>query len=600
MSKKTTVAKTETEKDAASKMTLFKLAGAEDGSIRSTAQEYEDEFKGFYGFGKFADGVHVIEPPYNVKQLEALVQTNNTLRPCIDAMTTNVHGTGYEITPEEERDDSYEEDQKIKDLAAFFKQPYPGVSWTTMRKQIGNDVESTGNAYLEVIRNLEGQMVFVRRLDPKLMRMVKLDEPRVVDMELDRNGTTFTAKVARRFRRFAQMIGSHKIFFKEYGCPEQLSKKKGLWVGEGPKDLRPDDQIELATEIIHLTKMKDSETPYGVPVWVTQIPSVLGSRRAEEQNLAYFDNGGVPPMIVFVSGGSMSTETRKGLESFFGQTSAAKSNVPVVEIASSGTLEKSSAVSVNVERFGSERQNDSMFEKYDERCEMRIRRAWRLPPIFVGGIESYNFATAFASYTVAEAQVFAPERDEFDEVVNNTIMSELDSEGYEYCSKPLTVRDIEHQMKGLELVWKAGELTGKQLIDKLNDILDLGLKYEEPEEGEELEQPNPQDLDIANDTNAGTEPAAAQGNGTPVASPARKSDLDLAPVTLAADLFEAMSGKADQMSLASIVAKIVTLEGDERDQFRTAFLEELSEGAVSDDEDMAQIAAAAMLVTDAN
>src|SRR5690606_20257571 len=104
--------------------------------------------------------------------------------------------------------------------------------------------------------------------------------------------------------------------------------------------------------------------------------------------------------------------------------------IPVIEtISTGGSLENASQVRVTVERFGAERQSDSMFEKYDERCEKRVRRAWRLPPLFVGASDDYNYASAFASYMHAEAQIFAPERAEFDEIINRTIMRELDPSG---------------------------------------------------------------------------------------------------------------------------------------------------------------------------
>ena len=93
-----------------------------------------------------------------------------------------------------------------------------------------------------------------------------------------------------------------------------------------------------------------------------------------------------------------------------------------VEPAGGGLNQPTPQARVTVERFGADRQQDSMFEKYDERCEERVRRSFRMPPIFVGQSKDYNFATAFASYTVAEAQVFKPERDEFDEMISMKLL----------------------------------------------------------------------------------------------------------------------------------------------------------------------------------
>jgi PBSX family phage portal protein len=582
-----------------SKVTFFKIDGEQ--SIRSNASEYEDDFKGLYGLDTFHQGVHVIEPPYNVKQLMGLCQNNNTLQPCIDAIVTNVHGTGWEIEPEEEPDSDAEEDKKIEELTAFFEQPYPGLSWTTMRKQLGQDVEKAGHGYLEVIRNLKGEMVFVRRLDPKLIRLVKLDPPRDVKMQLTRRGTTFEATVGRRFRRFAQLISGKKVFFKEYGCPTKLHKRLGLWEGDGVHDIDKVEVKDLATEIIYFTKMLDSETPYGIPAWVTQTPSVLGSRRAEEQNLAYFDNGGVPPMMVFVSGGQMAQEARDAIQNFMAATPDSKQVVPVIEVwGDTGTDGKAGNVKIDIERFGSERQSDSMFENYDERCETRIRRAWRLPPIFVGGVEEYNFATAFASYTSAEAQVFSPERQEFDEVINSTIMVELGAEGYKYRSKPMTVHDIQHQLKAVELAWGSGEISGDQFLKVLNELTGLNMMEDAPEEEPLL--PAPEQLDAqGNPIPASTDPnqTPAPAQSTPSAPPNRQklaSDFgEHDPTTLASQLFEAMVGDNDLQVTAPILAKVFSLPTDEAAEFKHAFLEALSEGAVTANDDMAAALAASML-----
>jgi hypothetical protein len=62
-----------------------------------------------------------------------------------------------------------------------------------------------------------------------------------------------------------------------------------------------------------------------------------------------------------------------------------------------------------------------------------------------------NFATAVTSYLVAEAQVFAPERDAFDDMINKTIVKELGFKTLKVKSKPITIADIASQLKGLEL-----------------------------------------------------------------------------------------------------------------------------------------------------
>ena len=149
-----------------------------------------------------------------------------------------------------------------------------------------------------------------------------------------------------------------------------------------------------ATEIMHFVVLPDSHTPYGVPRWVCQIPSVLGSRHAEEFNLEFFANGGVPPVMILLQGGTLQAETRAAIERMVSGEAKKNNRIMVIEAepAGGGLNQTPPQARVTVERFGSDRQSDSMFENYDERCEERVRRAFRLPPIFVGQAKDYTFA----------------------------------------------------------------------------------------------------------------------------------------------------------------------------------------------------------------
>ena len=81
-----------------------------------------------------------------------------------------------------------EDDTQIEALKEFFDQPWPGVSFTTIRKELRRDVERTGNAYLEVLRNAQDEIVFLRHVDAKMMRLMKLDDAVPVEQTLRRKG----------------------------------------------------------------------------------------------------------------------------------------------------------------------------------------------------------------------------------------------------------------------------------------------------------------------------------------------------------------------------------------------------------------------------
>lgn len=455
------------------------LAKADAPAVASSAFDPEDEFRTYYTSSLGSD-TQVIEPPYNLRVLDRLSQENNALSPCIEAMVTNVAGTGYDFEKPGEDAETSKDDTNISHLRDFFGEPYPGQSFTTINKSVRRDLERTGNAYLEIICNPQDEPVFFRHVDAKMMRLVTLDNAVPVKRIVRRKGAEVTTTVMQRERRFCQLVnGVNMVYFAEFGASRDLNKKTGRWADVGKRL----PATERASKIIHFTVLPDAHTPYGVPRWISQLPSILGSRRSEEYNLEFFENGGIPPVLILLQGGTLMPETKNALELKMGKgTAQAKNRVQVLEVMpSGGTLNSPNQARVTVERFGAERQDDSMFENYDEKCEMRVRRAFRLPPIFVGAADDYNFATAVASYAVAEAQVFKPERDEFDEVINIKLMRALGFKDYKMISKPLVIEDAALKLQGVQLAMSTKAVEEEDLLYEINEATGIDVRYRKPE-----------------------------------------------------------------------------------------------------------------------
>lgn len=444
--------------------------------VTSNAYQPEDEYQKLY-IGQANDERSIIEPPYNLRTLHRLAQENNSLSPCVEAMVTNCDGTGYAFHNLTEATEDDAEDVKIKELEDFFAEPWPGQSFITQRKLLRRDFEQDGNAYLEVIRNAKDEIVFLRPIDSKMMRMVKLTPPVPVDKTVTRKGKEVTIKVATRERAFTQLVnGITLVYYKEFGSSRDLNKTTGAW--SKPAERLP--FVDRASEIIHFSCLPDAHTPYGIPRWINQLPSILGSRRAEEFNLEFFENGGVPPVMILLQGGILGAETRRVFEQAASTRAAKKNRTQIIEVEpTGGTINSPSSAKVTVERFGAERQSDSMFETYDFNCETRVRRAFRLPPIFVGQAQDYSFATAVASYSVAEAQVFQPMREEFDEIISIRLLPAMGYPGYKMRSKPLTIEDVTSKLKGIELAIGLNHVEPGDLLKSLNETCGTNLKLSE-------------------------------------------------------------------------------------------------------------------------
>lgn len=314
----------------------------------------------------------------------------------------------------------------------------------------------------------------VRHVDGKMMRLVKLDDAVPTDVTVTRNGKEVTMKVMKRERRYVQLVnGISLVYFKEFGAKRDLHKHTGAWAPSGQR-LPAKDR---ATEIIHFTNLPDAKSPYGVPRWINQLPSIMGSRKAEEFNNEFFDNGGIPPALVILQGGSLQNETRKSFTQNLQGSARKRQRIEVLEVEpSGGSMDHPTQARVTVERFGGERTTDSMFETYDDKCSVRVRRSFRIPPIFLGEADDYSFASAYVSYTVTEAQVFRPERDEYDERLTQTIVHRLGFKGYKLASKPLVIEDVNLKLDGINVAISSGQVDMADVIYELNEATGLNLK----------------------------------------------------------------------------------------------------------------------------
>lgn len=533
-------------KDYTGLVASYARKSSQSAALESNAFSVEDEYQQFYAGGETA-AASLIQPTFLPKVLRKLCTQNSTLPPCIEAMEVNIDGTGHDLKfsdatqremdiakrkaraqaasegkaqvdnadqlkTQEALDAELESERELSDLASIFEECYPGVSFLSMRRAIRRDCESVGTGYMEVIRNVQDEVVFLRRIAPENLRMCRLDTKSVeVTKSIIRNGKTFDVRVNVRERRFAQTNGTSLRYFKEFGASRDLDKDTGQWADNGRLEAS-----KRATEVIMFGAVDDPGTPYCLPRWISQLPSVLGQREAEELNLTYFDNGGIPPVLIYMVGGKLTSESHDLLKNLFSGSAKTKQAGVVIEaIPTSGSLDKEGKAELKVERFGSETQGDSMFDKYDDKCETKIRLSFRLPPLFIGKTTDYTYATAFASYMVAEEQVFSPERREFDQTINTTLMQDKSLGGgkYKYVSRPLTVKDIEAQLRVLEFAAGKNAITNEEYITQANSLTNMNMEFS----GKEQQQIDinallanantPQDQNGAPQDSTGNQPA---------------------------------------------------------------------------------------------
>jgi PBSX family phage portal protein len=457
-----------------------------DGRARELTNTVEEESikQSFVDAGAIA-------PPYNLSTLCEIAECSAALRPNVEAYATNIDGNGHHFEPviDLESDDIIEQIAQaiyvermaardagqyvpaviptseevearlsvIEDamrverfrLGQFFEGCTIEESFITLRKRTRQDLEVTGNGAWEVLRDSAGQVVqfsyvsaHTLRLLPQGREFVEVVVPVRVSPISVRN-----EKLKRRFRRFVQVVEQSTVYFKEYGDPRIMSSNTGRFFETVDAMKRAEPKAVLATEIVHF-KIHAPRTAYGIPRWIGSLLNVLGMRQADEVNFLYFENKSVPPLALLVSGGRVSADSANHIRDFIENEIKGKRNfhkILVIEAepatGNEGDPLASGRMKLELKPLTQAQQSDALFQKYSERGMDVVGMQFRLSRMLRGDVRDFNRATADAALEFAEAQVFGPERTEFDFFMNRVVLGSLGIRFWRFASNSTVVRD---------------------------------------------------------------------------------------------------------------------------------------------------------------
>lgn len=466
-------------------------------------------------------------PPYDPEVLVSLYEHSNSLRQNVDAYATNIDAFGHTLQPvvdvksekakekigdaiflERLRDAeklgtgapqaSYPTDQEIEartteiqqlarlehaKLTNFFDFCSPEMPFTELRERTRVDLETTGNAYWEVLRDASGGIAQFHYVPGYSVRLSPIEHA-VHDITVNQKVSAFTYERVpqkRRFRRFLQIVLDRVVFFKEFGDPRVISKRNGRVYANEDELLRDAQHDGPATELIHF-KIHSPRSPYGVPRWIGVLLCVLGSRASEEVNFLYFDNKAVPPLAVLVSGGKLSKGATEKIQSYVTDNLKGKENFHKILIleAEPSTNKNANAdngrTRIAIEKLTDSQQKDGLFQEYDQNNIDKVGGAFRMPRLLRGDIRDFNRATAEAAISFAEMQVFQPEREKFDAIINRRIFSELAVRFWTFKSNSPVNRDPQDLTDIITKLATAGAVTPREVRELAADILNRELK----------------------------------------------------------------------------------------------------------------------------
>ena len=289
-------------------------------------------------------GLEVLDPPQDPAALCHTFEHSNSLRQTVDAYATNIDGFGHrlectinfdaenadaevaksfrleamargESCPKPSRRDIARRRRELEDLAeaerarldAFFDTCCLDHSFVELRRRTRQDLEVTGNAYWEVVRNADGQIARLVHVPAHTMRLLPLAESPVDVPQKTRISSAAyqEASALRRPRCYVQKQGFKAVYFKSLGDPRVIGRLTGMAYADVETQHRQRPEDRPASEMVHFA-IHSPHSPYGVPRWIGSLLSVLGSRQMEEVNYQYFANKSVPPLALLVSGGKLS------------------------------------------------------------------------------------------------------------------------------------------------------------------------------------------------------------------------------------------------------------------------------------------------------
>lgn len=418
----------------------------------------------------------IVPPPVNVNALLRMPNDNSILRQCIETMVTNVEGHGYRleyIGPDGEAK-SEAAQTEFDYIHDFLSTLHPEHSITEIRKRVRWDVETLGFAYLEVGRSKDGLPIFVSHIPAHTMRMTAIDNVDVpVPVTEFRFGKKIEGVMNRKFRRFVQISGTKKVYFKEFGDPRQIDPKNGA----------VDNALsyeDTATEII-LVKQYYPGQLYGLPRWFNNLVAIQGSRQAELTNLDFFKDNAIPALAVLVSGGALTRDTIRQIEEHVtaARGRAAQNRVLLIEVegdpkaaSKEGTIP---APKIDLKPLAGERPSEGQFLNYDKAQTEKVRSSFRLPPIFTGHAQDYTRASAQTSYEVAEGQVFGPEREVLDEIINRHLLLPYGVTYWAVRSNPPRISDPQEVISAMTAFEAVGAMTPNVAIGLANEQFGLDI-----------------------------------------------------------------------------------------------------------------------------
>lgn len=352
-----------------------------------------------------------------------MVKSSTILPQCIRAYKNNIAGFGIGVRYIEDIDETPE-------MAEEFGRAQEIIELLNIEqdtKEVFEDIvearETYGIAYLEVIRNVAGEVVQIDFIkDTPSIHKTKPLEPYIPSIYYH-HGKQLERR--KRYCKYKQEIRGKTVYFREFGDPRIMDIRNGKYLADG-------ETLELEHQANEIMEFAVGTEPYGEVRWIGQVLGVDGSRKAESLNNNYFENGRHTPLMIMIKGGTLTDDSFEKLQSYMNEIKGAAGQHAFIILETESTdgrtdFDQQDKPEIEVKDLASILQKDELFQDYLDNNRRKVQSAFQLPDLYVGYTTDFNRATAQTAQEVTEEQVFQPERKSLAWAINNRLLN-----GYQF------------------------------------------------------------------------------------------------------------------------------------------------------------------------
>lgn len=385
-----------------------------------------------------------IEPPLSLDSLARLSQISAIRSAVIDAIARNTVGLGYSVavaSGHEEhvgdpREDLVHLESVLEILARRDEDRLDRPSFTELLVAVKTDEEEVGWGFIEVSRSkLTGKPDGLFHVPGKLMRRLK-----------DRSGYVLLDPSGEKNTEFYNF--GTKVKYAQDGEPQSTLQDGKSWA---------------TNEVISFRLYSSESRDYGMPRDIALALEYAGDKLAAEYNVSFFNAGGTPPTVLFVSSGQDSDlgsvkfavpqETVSRIANTIKSDGGHRDRVAIVPLPPNSNVQ-------NI-KLGEVSDRDMGFVNYRKDNAERILSAFRVQPIFVGfGSDGRYDAEVQRALTLE--QVFDPEQDRYEQRLRDTLLKDLGFAEFALKFSRMAVESDQAQRDSAVKMGEAGSISRRE------------------------------------------------------------------------------------------------------------------------------------------